>query len=132
MDDLGRVVIPKELRRQMGIKEGDPLEFFIDNGHISLKKYKPIGEQDWEQAQGLIAPFLKCGFALLNSYGEVEVINNPKAEVLQCDVNLPIKDDDDDVLAYIGFNSSEVEASGAMPIIESAVTALQNFFTQRA
>ncbi|WP_164914424.1 AbrB/MazE/SpoVT family DNA-binding domain-containing protein [Aminipila luticellarii] len=40
VDDLGRVVLPKELRRVLGIKEGDPLEIFVDNaGEIILKKY---------------------------------------------------------------------------------------------
>ena len=45
IDDLGRVVIPKELRRLFGINAGDPLEVFIDNeGHIVLKKYDPLPE----------------------------------------------------------------------------------------
>jgi AbrB family transcriptional regulator (stage V sporulation protein T) len=39
VDDLGRVVIPKEIRRQMKIREGEPLEFFTENGYICLKKY---------------------------------------------------------------------------------------------
>ena len=40
IDDLGRVVIPKELRRHMGIVEGDPLEIFTTNeGQVILKKY---------------------------------------------------------------------------------------------
>ncbi|WP_410512077.1 AbrB/MazE/SpoVT family DNA-binding domain-containing protein [Paenibacillus sp. BR2-3] len=41
IDDLGRVVIPKELRRTMGIKEGDPLEIFVSGDQIILKKYNP-------------------------------------------------------------------------------------------
>lgn len=41
MDDLGRVVIPKEIRRNLGIREGDPLEIFVDNGSICLIKYQP-------------------------------------------------------------------------------------------
>ena len=41
IDDLGRVVIPKEIRRSMGIKEGDPLEMFIDteSGGLVLVAY---------------------------------------------------------------------------------------------
>lgn len=39
MDDLGRVVIPKEIRRQMGIKEGDPLEIFTEGDGICFKPY---------------------------------------------------------------------------------------------
>ena len=45
IDDLGRVVIPKEIRRTLRIREGDPLEIFTDrDGGIILKKYSPIEE----------------------------------------------------------------------------------------
>ncbi|MGL5634213.1 MAG: stage V sporulation protein T [Sarcina sp.] len=45
IDDLGRVVIPKEIRRTLRIREGDPLEIFTDrDGGVILKKYSPIGE----------------------------------------------------------------------------------------
>lgn len=45
IDDLGRVVIPKEIRRTMRIREGDPLEIYTDrNGEVIFKKYSPMGE----------------------------------------------------------------------------------------
>lgn len=45
IDELGRVVIPKEIRRTLRIREGDPLEIFTDReGEVILKKYSPIGE----------------------------------------------------------------------------------------
>jgi len=45
IDDLGRVVVPKEIRRTLWIREGDPLEIYTDReGEIILKKYSPIGE----------------------------------------------------------------------------------------
>ncbi|ALC88272.1 MULTISPECIES: stage V sporulation protein T [Bacillaceae] len=45
IDDLGRVVIPKEIRRTLRIREGDPLEIFTDReGEVILKKYSPINE----------------------------------------------------------------------------------------
>ncbi len=45
IDDLGRIVIPKEIRRTLRIRESDPLEIFTDReGEIILKKYSPIGE----------------------------------------------------------------------------------------
>ena len=45
IDDLGRIVIPKEIRRTLHIRESDPLEIFTDHeGAIILKKYSPIGE----------------------------------------------------------------------------------------
>ncbi len=45
IDELGRIVVPKEIRRTLRIREGDPLEIFTDkDGEIILKKYSPIGE----------------------------------------------------------------------------------------
>ena len=45
IDDLGRVVIPKEIRRTLRIREGDPLEIFTaSDGEVIFKKYSPMGE----------------------------------------------------------------------------------------
>ena len=45
VDDLGRIVIPKEIRRTLKIREGDPLEIYTDgDGEVIFKKYSPIGE----------------------------------------------------------------------------------------
>ena len=45
IDDLGRVVIPKEIRRTMRIREGDPLEIYTSgSGEVIFKKYSPVGE----------------------------------------------------------------------------------------
>ena len=45
IDDLGRVVIPKEIRRTMRIREGDPLEIFTDReGGVVFKKYSPLND----------------------------------------------------------------------------------------
>lgn len=45
IDDLGRVVIPKEIRRTLRIREGDPLEIYVDRtGEVILKKYSPVAE----------------------------------------------------------------------------------------
>lgn len=41
VDELGRIVIPKELRRTLDINEKDPLEIFVENDQIILKKYEP-------------------------------------------------------------------------------------------
>ncbi|RJX40906.1 AbrB/MazE/SpoVT family DNA-binding domain-containing protein [Paenibacillus pinisoli] len=50
VDELGRVVIPKELRRTLGIGESDPMEVFVDGENIILRKYQPgcaiTGSQD--------------------------------------------------------------------------------------
>lgn len=44
IDDLGRVVIPKEIRRALRIREGDPLELFTVQGGVCFKKYNPISD----------------------------------------------------------------------------------------
>ncbi len=45
IDELGRIVLPKEIRRTMKIREGDPLEIFTDrDGEVIFKKYSPVGE----------------------------------------------------------------------------------------
>lgn len=41
VDELGRIVIPKELRRTLNIEEGDPLEIFVDGEEVILRKYEP-------------------------------------------------------------------------------------------
>lgn len=43
IDELGRVVIPKEIRKTLRIFEGDPLEFFTESERLVLKKYSPVG-----------------------------------------------------------------------------------------
>ena len=56
IDDLGRVVIPKEIRRNLRIREGDPLELYTVDGGVVFKKYSPMGE--W------VAIFEKCSKTL--------------------------------------------------------------------
>ena len=63
IDDLGRVVIPKEIRRTMRIREGDPLEIFTTgDGEVIFKKYSPMGELSGVTAQ-YVDVLSKC-FAL--------------------------------------------------------------------
>jgi stage V sporulation protein T len=49
IDDLGRIVIPKEVRRACHIKEGDPLEVFLENGAVVFKKYSYGATLDFKQ-----------------------------------------------------------------------------------
>ncbi len=46
MDDLGRVVIPKQVREKMGFKDGTPFEIFIDGKDLVLKKYVPDEQEE--------------------------------------------------------------------------------------
>ncbi len=65
IDDLGRVVIPKEIRRTMRIREGDPLEIYTDrDGEVIFKKYSPVGEM-LAEAQGYCDTLNKsCGIVV--------------------------------------------------------------------
>lgn len=66
IDDLGRVVIPKEIRRTMRIREGDPLEIFTDrDGEVIFKKYSPIGELNSFAAQYAETLHKTCGMAVV-------------------------------------------------------------------
>lgn len=62
IDDLGRVVIPKEIRRTMKIREGEPMEIFTDvGGSVIFRKYSPAGEQSTLAANLCDALHKTCG-----------------------------------------------------------------------
>ena len=66
IDDLGRVVIPKEIRRTMRIREGDPLEIYTDgDGEVIFKKYSPIGELMNAATSYADSLFKSCGINVL-------------------------------------------------------------------
>lgn len=66
IDDLGRVVIPKEIRRTMRIREGDPLEIFTDReGEVIFKKYSPIGELSGFATQYADTLHKTCGLSVV-------------------------------------------------------------------
>lgn len=66
IDDLGRVVVPKEIRRTLGIREGTPLEIFTgQEGEVILKKYSPLGEiytfaQNYAESLAQASGMLSC------------------------------------------------------------------------
>ncbi len=66
IDDLGRVVIPKEIRRTMRIREGDPLEIYTDReGEVIFKKYSPIGELSVFAAQYAETLYKTCNLSVV-------------------------------------------------------------------
>lgn len=66
-DALGRVVIPKEIRRTLGIKEGDPVEVFVNNDEIIIKKYIPSFD---------VKTKIKNSISSLNELSEYKNIKN--------------------------------------------------------
>ena len=86
IDDLGRVVIPKEIRRTMRIREGDPLEIYTDTeGEVIFKKYSPIGELSEFAGQYADVLFKTAGAPVLVCDRDhvVAVSGLPKKELLE-------------------------------------------------
>jgi AbrB family transcriptional regulator (stage V sporulation protein T) len=85
IDELGRIVVPKEIRRTLRIREGDPLEIFTDkDGEIILKKYSPIGElsifaQEYVDAT---AQILGCPVCVTDRDQIIAVAGMPKKNLL--------------------------------------------------
>lgn len=103
IDDLGRVVIPKEIRRTMRIREGDPLEIYTAaDGEVIFKKYSPIGELSKTALQF--------------------------AEVLNRATDLPVlMTDRDRVIAVSGASKRELTDRRVTPELESLMTERQNY-----
>ena len=77
IDDLGRIIIPKEIRRSLGVREGEPLEIYLDktaNGHpmVCLVKYSTTFENDLESLTAQITNGMNdCGeYELSNKFRE--------------------------------------------------------------
>ena len=96
IDDLGRVVIPKEIRRQLRIKEGEPLEIFLEGNKVCFEKYSPIDAENWEAAFRIAKVMLPNNkFALLNRYGEIEQTNVKMPTINEDDFSVEIRVDGD-------------------------------------
>ena len=86
IDDLGRVVIPKEIRRTLRIREGDPLEIFTDSeGEVIFKKYSPIGEMSGfaEQYAEVLSKVSKRTILISDTDHIIAAAGIPKKEVLE-------------------------------------------------
>ena len=112
IDDLGRVVIPKEIRRTMRIREGDPLEIYTDReGEVIFKKYSPIGELAGFAAQYAETLYKTCSLS---------VVITDRDAVIAC-AGIPKKDYTDKTLsneleAVIESRSLYVARDGSAPI----------------
>jgi len=86
IDDLGRVVIPKEIRRTMRIREGDPLEIFTEkDGEVIFKKYSPMGELADFAAQicETLSKTTGCIAAVCDRDTIISISGAPKKELLE-------------------------------------------------
>lgn len=106
IDDLGRVVIPKEIRRTLRIREGDPLEIYTDtNGEVIFKKYSPVGELS--------------DFA--SQYAEVisKIAGKPM-----------IISDRDHIIAAAGVSKKEYLERRISPVVEELMEMRKNYFSK--
>ena len=86
IDDLGRVVIPKEIRRSLRIREGEPLEIFTnEEGGVVFQKYSPVGEFGAFTAQYAEALHKTAGFpvAICDLDNVIAAAGVPKKEYLE-------------------------------------------------
>ncbi len=85
IDDLGRVVIPKEIRRTLKIREGMPMEIFTDvSGEVILKKYSPVGEMSQlaaAYAEALVS-LTGCAAAVCDTEQVIALAGPVKKELL--------------------------------------------------
>lgn len=83
IDDLGRIVIPKEIRRSLRIEPGNPLELFLNGSDIVFKKYQPMGAFEWEKLYQAIKVVCGSPFAIYDHYkdlvkADIEFAHNSK------------------------------------------------------
>ncbi len=118
IDDLGRVVIPKEIRKTLRIKEGDPLEIFTDReGQVILKKYSPIGELS-EFATGYAETLAKTTghiACITDKDTIIAVSGGSKKEFLEQDISQELEKLMEDKEIYTSKENSDM----AMPIIKN-------------
>ena len=125
IDDLGRVVIPKEIRKTLRIKEGDPLEIFTDReGQVILKKYSPIGELS-EFATGYAETLAKTKghiACITDKDTIIAVSGGSKKEFLEQDVSQELEKLMEDKEVYTSKENSDM----AMPITKNDTNEKKN------
>ena len=118
IDDLGRVVIPKEIRRTMRIREGDPLEIYTDReGEVIFKKYSPIGELASFAAQYAETLQKTCSMAVVITDRDAVVASAgvPKKEYSDRKISADLEDVVESRSLYLYREGGE-----KMPVIEDS------------
>lgn len=109
IDDLGRIVIPKEIRRNLRIREGDPLELYVEQDGVCFRKYKRFDTNNWYAAEQIVSQIIN-NFSILDVYGDVvknRGINIESVEEAQSrnDVSVFTIANNGDILAYLVVRS---------------------------
>src|SRR5690625_1874297 len=130
IDDLGRVVIPKEIRRTLRIREGDPLEIFVDrDGEVILKKYSPMTELSDFSSEYAEALYDSLGVSVLISDRDefIAIAGESKKEFLGknissyidklMDERQPVTETSKTTIEMVDNREEELEAFHIQPII---------------
>ena len=118
IDDLGRIVIPKEIRKTLRIKEGDPLEIFTDReGQVILKKYSPIGElsefaTEYAETLAKTTGHIAC---ITDKDTVIAVSGGSKKEFLEQSISKDLERIMEDKEAYISKENNDV----AIPVTQN-------------
>lgn len=133
IDDLGRIVIPKEIRRTMHIREGDPLEIYTArDGEVIFKKYSAVQDAT-EYAAGLSEALHRtagCYTAICDRNSFVSVSGTPKKELTGRPVSSELEQIMDSRRTYVRSQSGQhlpvseaagrYEALAAVPIVSNS------------
>lgn len=95
IDDLGRVVIPKEIRRTMRIREGDPLEIYTSaDGEVIFRKYSVLGEmtENASQVADIMAKLAGCPVLVFDRDHVVAIAGVPKKEFQERRISQDLED----------------------------------------
>ncbi|WP_110926087.1 stage V sporulation protein T [Bacillus massiliglaciei] len=130
IDDLGRVVIPKEIRRTLRIREGDPLEIFVDrDGEVILKKYSPISElsdfaKEYAEAiyDSLGNPVLICDrdtYIAVAGGSKKEYLNKSISDLVEkmMEDRNSVLESPNGSISFVDSNEEEVNSYAGAPII---------------
>ncbi len=131
IDDLGRVVIPKEIRRTLRIREGDPLEIFTkSDGEVIFKKYSPMGELSEFSGQysEVLNRTANAPIVITDRDHVISVSGLSKKDIMERRVSLPLEElmesrekfvDSGDKNVLYPIEGLEMRALVAYPVIAS-------------
>lgn len=118
IDDLGRIVIPKEIRKVLRIKEGDPIEIFTGReGEVILKKYSPIGElsefaSNYAETLAKTSGHIAC---ITDKDNVIAVSGGAKKEFLEKDISKELEELLEEREVYVSNKNNDI----SLPIIKN-------------
>ena len=126
IDDLGRVVIPREIRKSLRIKEGDPLEIFTTReGEVVFKKYNYADETDWDKAKAIVKALTDLPFALYDNYGDIQRYTKMGMPNYYDNKEGAIYNHESDIVGFIYFDADILTED-----VKKIIKVLKEFFSE--